>query len=257
MIRSDDEQPDGPAKPAAKPGVEARAGTSEFLALGTRDDVPSVARGTRDGLREEVLPRRRPPTVRDELRSSVLAIVANADDYAATLEWIRRRGASVRVVSTGEQGLCAHRESGADLVLVGLPLPDHRAASITSALRAADPHATIVLVGRDVEVGSQLSALELGADEYVADVVEARRDLLAILGIALGIRRSDSHFRLLRTRDAANAEWRRIVASSPAMRDVMRRLRELCDRSLSAATPTVLFVGEVGTGKHFLAKALH
>jgi two-component system, NtrC family, response regulator AtoC len=48
-----------------------------------------------------------------------------------------------------------------------------------------------------------------------------------------------------------------IVGSCPAMKDVKRRVREVCDRTLSGATPVVLLIGEIGTGKALIAKALH
>ncbi len=113
------------------------------------------------------------------------------------------------------------------------------------------------MVGKDEDVSSHLSAVELGAQEYVADPIDGHRDLLFALGVSLGVRRSDSHFRVLRAREAASADWRRVVANCPAMVDVMKRMRELCEWTLSGATPVVLFTGERGTGKHLLAKVLH
>ena len=187
----------------------------------------------------------------------VLAIVGNAENYAAALEWIRRRGIVVETAASGEDGLRLHREQGADLVLIGLPLPDHGASSIIGGVRSQDPRATIVVVGKDGEVSSQLAALELGAQEYVADPVDGRRDLLFALGVSLGVRHSDAHYRVLRQREASTADWRKIVAGCPAMIEVMKRMRELCEWTLSGATPTVLLTGARGTGKHLLARALH
>jgi two-component system, NtrC family, response regulator AtoC len=48
-----------------------------------------------------------------------------------------------------------------------------------------------------------------------------------------------------------------IVGSCPAMKEIQRRVREVCDRTLSGATPVVLLIGEIGTGKALIARALH
>jgi DNA-binding NtrC family response regulator len=188
---------------------------------------------------------------------AVVAIVGDQERYAAVLDWVRRRGMALEIATTGDSGLRLHREKGADLVLVGLPLPDRRAAALIASLQQQDARTTIVLVGKDEDVSSHLGAVELGAQEYIADPIDGHRDLLFALGVSLGVRRSDSHFRVLRAREAASADWRRVVANSPAMVDAMKRLRELCEWTVSGATPVVLFTGERGTGKHLLAKVLH
>jgi two-component system, NtrC family, response regulator AtoC len=188
---------------------------------------------------------------------SVLAILGETENFGEAVEWIRRRGLVVFLATNGEDGLRMHREKGADLVLLGLPLPDMRAAQVIGGIRHQDARSPIIVVGNDAEVGSQLEALELGAQEYVAHPVEGRRDLLFALGVSLGVRKSDAHFRVLRSREAATADWHRIVAGCAPMKEVMRRVRDVCERTLSGATPTVMLTGEIGTGKRLVAKALH
>ena len=66
-----------------------------------------------------------------------------------------------------------------------------------------------------------------------------------------------AHYRVMHTREASSAALDKVVAGSKSMIEVMKRVKELCDWSLSGATPTVLLAGARGTGKHLLAKALH
>ncbi len=231
------------------------------------DGIPLLARGTEGHVgdtRRYGRSARRATTNHEDTSASVtmpnvvvLAIVGNPESYASTLEWIQRRGMIVEVASTAEEGLRLHRDHGADLVLLGLPLPDQLAAPVIAGVRGHDPRATIVVVGKDEDIASHIAAVDLGAQEYVADPIDGRRDLLFALGVSLGVRRSDAHFRVLRTREASAAAWRRIVASSPPMVEVMKRLRELCEWTASGAAPSVLLTGARGTGKRTLAKALH
>ena len=247
MTGTDKRDPEGAAAP---PATEESEPTQPVLAAGTQT-VPRIARGrattSRTGLEAVTLS---PPLV-------VLAIVGDAEDYESVLDWIRARGLIVEIVGTAAEGLATHRERGADLVLVGLPLPDSKARALIEQVRTHDPKATIVIVGADGDVTSQLAAVELGAQEYIPDATTYRRDLLFALGMTLGGRSTDPHLRMLRAREAARAEWKRIVAGSKEMVAVMAQLRAICERSAATATPAVLLRGELGTGKHLLARALH
>jgi DNA-binding NtrC family response regulator len=188
---------------------------------------------------------------------AVLAILGDAGAFGSVIEWIRRRGIAVSIATSGAEGLRLHDEASADLVLVGLPLPDMRAASLVASLHRQDPHARVIVVGIDADVTSQLAALELGASEYVLDPIDGRRDLLFALGISLGMRKGDSQLRLLRAKDMAAAEWKHVVAGAPEMKHAVARLRAVCEKPAARAVPAVLLTGELGTGKGLLARALH
>ena len=238
------DDPEGEAPPAATEEV-----ATPRLAAGTQTVPRHRGRATtsREGLEAVTMA---PPLV-------VLAIVGDAEEYESVLDWIRVRGLIVEIVGSAAEGVSVHRERGADLVLVGLPLPDSRARPLIEQLHAHDPRATIVIVGTDGDVTSQLAAVELGAQEYIPDATKFRRDLLFALGMTLGGRSTDPHLRMLRAREAARAEWKRIIAQSREMVTVMAQLRAICERSAATATPAVLLRGELGTGKHLLARALH
>ena len=251
-------------------GQDKNAGQAEDLPEQTEtaasgDREPRLAHGTDlPPLEQNRRRNKRASTARDGIDVVsmspplvVLAIVGDAEDYEGVLDWIRMRGLIVEIVGTSADGIAAHRENGADLVLLGLPLPDTTAAPLIEQLRQHDPRATIVIVGEDADVRSQLTALELGAQEYIPDAIAYRRDLLFALGMSLGGRSTDPHLRMLRGREAARAQWQRIIAQSPPMAAVMRALREICERSSATAAPAVLFTGELGTGKHLLSRALH
>ncbi|MDB4958627.1 MAG: sigma-54-dependent Fis family transcriptional regulator [Myxococcales bacterium] len=187
----------------------------------------------------------------------MLAILGDAPQLAVIMEWIRRRGLVVNIVSTAAEGLRAHGETSADLVLIGLPLPDARSAELIAGLRRQDPRAIIVVVGTDADIRSQLQALELGAHEYILDPIDGRKDLLFALGISLGVRKGDTQLRVLRTAEAATAEWKAIVAGCHDMKLAMGKLRQICERTTARSVPTVLLTGEIGTGKRLVARAIH
>ena len=133
----------------------------------------------------------------------MLAILGVPSRFSGVLEWIRRRGLVVDIVMTAAEGMHTHATAGADLVLLGLPLPDRGSAALIKALRETDPSTTIIVAGIDGDIRSQLKALELGADEFVSDPIEGRKDLLFAIGITLGMRKGDAQLRVLRMQEAA------------------------------------------------------
>jgi len=188
---------------------------------------------------------------------ALLAVLGDPEPFAPLVEWIRRRGLAVQIATTAQDGLRLHREGSASLVLVGLPLADTQADELLAALRQHDPATTIVVCGEDAQVATARRAIELGADEYVAEPIERQRDLFYALGVLLGLRDGDIQLRALRERELAAVGWTSIVGACPAMQPAMTKLRDLCDRTLSGAAPRVLLVGELGTGKRLFARCLH
>ena len=78
---------------------------------------------------------------------SVLAVVGDATPFEGVIGWIRRRGQAVQIVLNGNDGIRAHHDAGADLVLVGLPLPDLASGALLAELRKQDPRVAIIVVG--------------------------------------------------------------------------------------------------------------
>jgi DNA-binding NtrC family response regulator len=141
-------------------------------------------------------------------------------------------------------------EARFDVVLVGLPLPDTTAAPLSATHRG---RVEIVVVGFDGDVGSAAQARGLGARDWLADPVDDRRELLFVLGLAVGTREGDVRLRAAYRAEAERARWDACVARSPVMASLVARARALSDRRAHC----VLLSGELGTGKRTLARAIH
>jgi two-component system NtrC family response regulator len=168
-----------------------------------------------------------------------------------------QRGHVPRMARSGQEGLQVHREDGAELVIVQLPVVDVEGATLMRQLRGQDPRITIIAAGKDPSVQGAPDALQLGAVEYMPEAARDPHELLSIIGVALGARKTDAQLRYLRKKDASDAEWQTIVGQCPAMRKVFSIVRQVCQRTAIGSTPIILITGETGTGKGMLAKAIH
>ncbi len=177
---------------------------------------------------------------------------ASVDSASAAM---RARGHAVRAVSSTAEAVRLHRDEGADLVVLLLPLADGTSADLVARLRGQDPRVAVVVAGRD-EAHGVPGALDHGAVEYVADP-RNHEELLLVMAIAGGARRADAQLRWLRNKEAANASWQSLVGECPAMRQVFATVRHFCHRTAGGGTPAILITGETGTGKGQLAKAIH
>jgi DNA-binding NtrC family response regulator len=186
-------------------------------------------------------------------------LVIGGDDGA--IDVIRngctQRGHVARVARTAKEGLDIHRDEGAELVIVHLPVADLDGATLLRRLRGQDPRITIITTGKDASVAGAPDALQLGAVEYLPEPARDPHELLSIIGVALGARKTDAQLRYLRKKDASDAEWQTIVGQCPSMRKVFLTVRQVCQRTAAGGTPQILITGETGTGKGMIAKAIH
>ncbi|HEX7718748.1 MAG TPA: response regulator transcription factor, partial [Woeseiaceae bacterium] len=73
----------------------------------------------------------------------------------------------VRETASGEEGIRMIRQTGPELVILDLGLPDRDGMELISEIRRLSPAPILVLSSRSDEKG-KVMALDLGADDYVS-----------------------------------------------------------------------------------------
>jgi two-component system, NtrC family, response regulator AtoC len=168
---------------------------------------------------------------------SSLSFALRADGYAA-------EGAP-----TGADGLEAIERQRPDVVLLDLRLPDGSGLDWLGRIRAAYPETPVIMISAHGETRSAVRAVKMGAFDYLTKPFELD-DLLVTLRAALERERMTQE--LSRYREVAAAVGDLIGES-----EAMQRLREDARKIGTSNASRVLLLGESGTGKALVARAIH
>ena len=138
-----------------------------------------------------------------------------------------------------------------DALVTDLRMPDVDGMALLARSRAAAPERPVIVMTAYGAIDTAVQAIRQGAYHYLTKPFSVD-ELALFLDRALEDVRVRREARTLRA--ALRDEFRldKLVASSAAMREVF----EVATRVADAATP-VLLVGETGTGKTALARAIH
>jgi DNA-binding NtrC family response regulator len=181
-----------------------------------------------------------------------ILIVEDDDTLRVTLQrFLARSGHEVKVAADGESALRVAREFLADVVLVDLNLPGMNGLAVIGGLRDAGHEAVPVVMTAYPEVRSAVAALKAGAYDYINKPFDLG-DLASLVERAVEVKQLRHEVAWRRVQADIGRE-EPLVGVSPAFAAVAA----LASRLAQATGSPVLVVGDSGTGKEHLARAIH
>jgi DNA-binding NtrC family response regulator len=141
-----------------------------------------------------------------------------------------------------------------DLVL--LDVATREGMEALQLLQLEDPAAQVVALSSAPRVEEAVESMRQGALHYLELPLDQPRLRLLLEQVTLD-RRKHAQLRYLRARDARGAELGSLVGGCAGMRQVFDTILRLARRTVSAGAPTILLLGETGTGKGCIARAIH
>ncbi|HEU5322780.1 MAG TPA: sigma-54 dependent transcriptional regulator [Methylomirabilota bacterium] len=187
------------------------------------------------------------------MTARVKVLVADDDPVARDLlgEVLGREGYEVRLAEGGQASLRLAAVEPFDLALVDLNMPDLDGLEVLKGLAAQQPGVPVLILTAFATMETAIEAIRAGAYDYLSKPFRME-EIVLVARRALEVRR------LLRE----NQEFRRelqeryrvenLVGQSPAMVDVYKTVARV-----APLDTTVLVVGETGTGKELVARAIH
>ena len=188
-----------------------------------------------------------------ETRGAAILVVDDDASLASTLkDFLVREGYGVEVALSPAEALAVQAANPRiSLALVDLIMPMMDGLALTDELRRRNPDLTVLIMTGYGTIETAVEAIKRGAEDYVTKPFdyEAIRKKIARLMEVIELR---ERVEQLEKHLERHPSFENIVSLSPAMERVLERAR------MAAATDaSVLLLGETGTGKEMLARAIH
>ena len=139
-----------------------------------------------------------------------------------------------------------------DAVITDLVMPGLSGVEVTRRVRAADRHVPIFVLTGHADISTAVEALKAGATEYLTKPVNID-ELTTLLARALAERPLIEEGASLEQARGEQFSVRAILGEDPKVEEVRAFVR----RMAAIPRPTVLLLGESGTGKNLAARAIH
>jgi DNA-binding NtrC family response regulator len=182
-------------------------------------------------------------------RAHVLVI----DNDTAVEPLVRKAlsSADVRLVSDAATAVGLLEAESFDLVLAAIVPGAVDGLSLLKAAQRVDPRLPVILLAVEPSIEDVTAGLRLGASDYLSkpfSVDDLRRSAERVLAG----RRLDAEHELLRRQIERPYTFEEIIGASSGMRRVYETIEQV-----AASNVDVLVLGETGTGKELVARAIH
>ena len=192
--------------------------------------------------------------------SHAVLVIEDEDVLARNiLIYLQRYDYEVSVAHSAEEGLALLEEVRPDAVVLDFNLPGLNGLEALARIQAFDPGIRVLMVTGHGCVEMAVDAMKAGAFDFLTKPV-ALSKLRLLLDKAIGEARRDSALHYYQKRDAENAVLDGLLGESAPMLALKQTIAQLVQAEANmrdAAGPAVLVLGETGTGKEVVARALH
>jgi two-component system NtrC family response regulator len=189
----------------------------------------------------------------NETHGAGILVVDDDASLASTLkEFLAGEGYSVEVALSAAEALAIHTANPhIALALVDLIMPMMDGLALTDALRRRNPDITVLIMTGYGTIETAVDAIKRGAEDYVTkpfDYEAVRKKV----GRLMEVNELRERVSQLEKNLERHPSFENIVSLSPAMERVIDRARRAAGTDAS-----LLILGETGTGKEMLARAIH
>jgi two-component system response regulator HydG len=184
-------------------------------------------------------------------KARVLVIDDNLEMARTIGEYLDSNGFETEAAASGAEGIARFSANPADAVLTDLRMKDLDGLDVLDAIRKIEPAAPIVIMTAFGAIDSAVEAIRRGAYHYVTKPFKLDY-VRVLLDRACGERSLRIENERLRHAVAERYSFANLVGKSPGMNQIY----DLVER-VAAVTSPALILGETGTGKELVARAIH
>ena len=173
--------------------------------------------------------------------------------------YLAREGFEVRIAADAHAAMTAFDSFRPSIVVLDYNLPGANGLEILARMKATDPKVPVVMLTGHGGVDIAVQAMKAGAADYLSKPV-ALGELKLVINRVTQRGQIEDALAYYNKRDARAGGLDALIGESAPMRDLKAKVEQIiaAERSLTDNdAPAVLIMGETGTGKELVARALH
>ena len=170
---------------------------------------------------------------------------------SALCDILRQAGYRALSANSGHDAIAIVEHETPDVLISDLRMAGMSGHGLQAELKRIAPDLPVIMITAFGSIQTAVESMKLGAFDYVTKPF-SNAELLLIVARALENRDLRQEVKRLRVELARNHGLQNIIATNPKMTALLGKLEQVADSSVS-----VMIMGESGTGKDLLARALH
>jgi len=185
------------------------------------------------------------------LNASILIVEDDASQRAQLAGFLRDLGAEVAEAGNGREALALLPRIGPDVVITDLRMPKMDGHELLREIRQLNPEIAVIIVTAYGTVEDAVACLKDGAGDYLLKPLDLN-EVEHLVRRSLERRHLERENRELRRRLGTLESVEGIITAGGPMVEVLSMVKRV-----SASSASVLILGETGTGKELIARAIH
>ncbi|MDP3876128.1 MAG: sigma-54 dependent transcriptional regulator [Methylobacter sp.] len=162
---------------------------------------------------------------------------------------LRKLGCEVFSAADGKTALALANQQPVDLLITDLNMPGMSGLELLTALRQENHSFPVIVVTAYGTVENAVAAMKLGAFDFIIRPLDVEQ-VEMVVQRALEVRRVHQENSFLR--DEMNKDWGEFVGQSAPMKKIYDLIRQA-----GPSKASIFIIGETGTGKELVARAVH
>ncbi len=179
----------------------------------------------------------------------VLIVDDDHDLRAVVGDVLRDEGFAVSEAKDGATALAVIKKNMPDAVLLDLKMPGLDGIEVLQEIRKIDSHIPVIIMTAHGDIPTAVEAIQKGAYDFTVKPPDFDR---LIITLKRAVERRKLEIEVNRFSNALDQSLEQMFGSSPAIKKIVDQVTQVAGTNLS-----VIIQGETGTGKTFIANAIH